>query len=77
VAPIIGGVGTVFGPLVGALALQTLGHLTSHAAGAVPGIDLVVFGILLIVMVAFAPEGIMGLLARLRRFLRRKPAEAQ
>jgi branched-chain amino acid transport system permease protein len=77
VAPIIGGIGTVFGPLVGALALQTLGHLTSHAAGAIPGIDLVVFGILLIVMVAFAPDGVMGLLARLRRLVRRKrPAEA-
>ncbi|MCZ7659002.1 MAG: branched-chain amino acid ABC transporter permease [Xanthobacteraceae bacterium] len=76
VAPIIGGIGTVFGPLVGALALQGLGHLTSHVAGEVPGIDLVVFGVLLIVMVAFAPEGIVGLLARLRRLGRRRPAEA-
>jgi branched-chain amino acid transport system permease protein len=76
VAPIIGGLGTVFGPLVGALALQGLGHLTSHAAGQIPGIDLVVFGVLLIVMVAFAPDGIMGLLKRLWRRRGATPVEA-
>lgn len=65
-APIIGGVGTVFGPLVGALALHGLGELTKGLAGRVPGIDLVVFGALLIAVVAFAPRGILGLAARFR-----------
>lgn len=61
-APIIGGVGTVFGPLVGALALHGLGELTKGLAGRVPGIDLVVFGTLLVLVVAFAPRGILGFL---------------
>jgi branched-chain amino acid transport system permease protein len=65
-APIIGGVGTVFGPIVGALTLHGLGEVTKLFAGRVPGIDLVVFGALLIVAVAFAPHGILGLLRRLR-----------
>ncbi len=65
-APIIGGIGTVFGPLVGALALHGLGELTKTFAGRIPGIDLVVFGALLIVAVAFAPDGILGLLRRLK-----------
>jgi branched-chain amino acid transport system permease protein len=65
-APIIGGVGTVFGPLVGAFALHGLGELAKIAAGRTPGIDLLVFGLLLVVAVGFAPTGILGLVARLR-----------
>jgi branched-chain amino acid transport system permease protein len=34
--------------------------------GAAPGVDLVVFGVLLIVSVAFAPQGLMGLVRALR-----------
>jgi branched-chain amino acid transport system permease protein len=68
-APIIGGLGTVFGPLVGALALHGLGELTKSFAGRIPGIDLVMFGSLLIVAVAFAPDGILGFVRRLRKRL--------
>jgi branched-chain amino acid transport system permease protein len=64
-APIIGGLGTVFGPLVGALALHGLGELTKGFAGSVPGIDLVVFGMLLVIAIAFAPDGILGVARRL------------
>lgn len=65
-APIIGGVGTVFGPLVGAVLLLGLGEVTKTAfanltGGAIPGVDLVVFGILLILCVAYAPRGVLGL----------------
>jgi branched-chain amino acid transport system permease protein len=66
-APIVGGLGTVFGPLVGAVALHGLGEITKLAAGSIPGIDLMVFGALLVVAVAFAPDGILGLLRRFRR----------
>jgi branched-chain amino acid transport system permease protein len=71
VAPIIGGIGTVFGPLVGAVVLQGLGHLTGHLAGEIPGISLVVFGALLILAVAFAPDGATGMAGRLWRRWRR------
>jgi branched-chain amino acid transport system permease protein len=64
-APIVGGLGTVFGPLVGALALHGLGELTKGFAGSVPGIDLVVFGMVLVLAIAFAPDGILGLARRL------------
>lgn len=65
-APIIGGVGTVFGPLVGAVVLLGLGEVTKTVfanlmGGSVPGVDLVVFGILLIICVAYAPRGVLGL----------------
>ena len=61
-APIIGGVGTVLGPLVGALVVKALGELTKLLAGDAPGLDLVVYGGMLIVVVAFAPRGIAGAL---------------
>jgi branched-chain amino acid transport system permease protein len=65
-AAIIGGLATVFGPLLGALAIRTLGELTKLIAGDAPGLDLVVYGAMLIVVVAFAPRGIAGLLTELR-----------
>jgi branched-chain amino acid transport system permease protein len=66
-APIIGGIGTVLGPLVGTLVLLGLGEaaktlFASLTGSAIPGIDLVVFGGALIACVAFAPRGIMGLI---------------
>jgi branched-chain amino acid transport system permease protein len=69
-APIIGGLGTVFGPLLGALALYFLGEFAKAIAGRTPGIDLALFGILLIVTVAFARHGLQGLLTRLSLSLR-------
>src|SRR6185503_4160017 len=66
-APIIGGLGTVFGPLLGALVVKTLGEATKLVTGDAPGLDLVIFGCVLILVVAFAPRGIAGLFASLRR----------
>jgi branched-chain amino acid transport system permease protein len=69
-APIIGGVGTVFGPLLGALVVKTLGELTKVVTGDAPGLDLVIYGSVLIVVVAFAPRGIGGLFADLQHRFR-------
>lgn len=74
-APIIGGLGTVFGPLLGALALHFLGEIAKGIAGRIPGIDLALFGILLILIIAFARDGLQGVLTRLSRGWRaRRPA---
>jgi branched-chain amino acid transport system permease protein len=62
--PIVGGLGTVFGPLLGAAALQALGEATRNLAGDVPGVSLVAYGLALVAMVMFLPRGIAGLLAR-------------
>jgi branched-chain amino acid transport system permease protein len=64
VGPIVGGLGTVFGPLLGAAALQVLGETTRNLAGDVPGASLVAYGVALVAMVMFLPRGVAGLLAR-------------
>jgi branched-chain amino acid transport system permease protein len=63
-APIIGGIGTPFGPLLGALVVKSLGEVTKLVTGDAPGLDLVIYGCVLILVVAFAPRGIAGLLRR-------------
>ena len=62
-APIIGGIGTVFGPLLGALVVKTLGEFAKLVTGDAPGLDLVIYGGVLVLVVAFAPRGIFGLAA--------------
>lgn len=59
-APVIGGVGTVLGPVLGAVALEGLGTLTRLVAGSRAGVDQVLFGILLIAAIAFVPGGLVG-----------------
>jgi branched-chain amino acid transport system permease protein len=60
-APIIGGVGTVIGPLLGALVVRILGEATKLLVGDAPGLDLVIYGAVLVLVVAFAPRGIAGI----------------
>jgi branched-chain amino acid transport system permease protein len=66
-APIVGGAGTVFGPVLGAFILHGLSEATKSVAGSVPGIDLVVFGIVLILVVRYPPRDLPGLLRRRRK----------
>lgn len=73
-AAIIGGAGTVAGPLIGALLIKSLGELAKSFIGEAPGLDLVVYGSMLIVVVALAPRGIAGVLSDRWRRSRLAPA---
>jgi len=73
-AAIIGGAGTVAGPLIGALVIKSLGELAKTLIGEAPGLDLVVYGGMLIAVVALAPRGIAGILSD--RWRRSRPAPA-
>ncbi len=64
-ASVVGGLGTVAGPVLGALVLAVLGEVLHGVAGPLPGADQVVFGLLLVAAIAFAPGGLAAL--RLRR----------
>ena len=58
---IVGGMGSIWGPLIGAIALDTLGHLTRNLFENAAGLSLVVYGVVLVLMVTFAPRGLVGL----------------
>ncbi len=60
--PIIGGIGTLFGPIIGAFLLtalaETLGEILLAAGIEVPGFKQVFYGICLLIVVMFLPDGI-------------------
>ncbi len=61
---ILGGIGTFWGPFLGALVLIPLQEYTraylSHLGA---GIDLIIFGVIIIIVMIKEPRGIMGLLS--------------
>jgi branched-chain amino acid transport system permease protein len=61
VAAIVGGMGTLWGPVLGALVLHTLADLTRNLFGELPGINLVIYGVVLVLIIMFMPRGIAGL----------------
>lgn len=61
VGAIVGGMGTLWGPVVGALALHVLADLTRNLFGQLPGINMVVYGCVLVLIVMFLPRGVAGL----------------
>lgn len=72
-APIIGGLGTVVGPLLGSFFIHGVGEAAKatigQALGDRPGVDLILFGTILILVLAFLPRGLAGLWAALWRRL--------
>ena len=62
---ILGGVGTIFGPLVGALILIPLSEFTRiYIGGTGSGLDLIAYGLLIIVFAVLQPRGVLGLLRK-------------
>jgi branched-chain amino acid transport system permease protein len=64
-APIVGGAGTLFASLLGALVIKTLGEVTKLLTSDAPGLDLVIYGLVLIAVVGLAPRGVAGVLTAL------------
>jgi branched-chain amino acid transport system permease protein len=66
--PVIGGLGTLFGPIVGAAALVLLGdgttEIVAKAGIEVPGIRQAVHGVLLLIVTIYLPNGLWPPLAR-------------
>jgi len=70
-APIVGGLGTVFGPVVGAFILTPLGEtltaLTGHFGINTPGVKAAFYGLALMVIIVLKPSGLWPWLARTLR----------
>ena len=62
---VLGGIGTLWGPALGAAVLIPLTEVTrSYAGGSGKGIDLIVYGALVIAVALSRPDGIVGLFDR-------------
>ncbi len=62
---VLGGVGTLWGPLLGAALLIPLSELSrSYLGGSGHGVDLMLYGGLIMLVALWRPEGLLGLFAR-------------
>ncbi|HVC12255.1 MAG TPA: branched-chain amino acid ABC transporter permease [Burkholderiales bacterium] len=66
--PIVGGVGTLFGPILGAVLLTWLADTLSNAVSAlgwnIPGVKQVFYGVVLLLVIVYLPNGIWPPIAR-------------
>jgi ABC-type branched-subunit amino acid transport system permease subunit len=66
----IGGPGTVIGPVVGSVCFVLLKELFAISLGQM---NVLIFGIVFILIILFLPEGLIGLMKRLRRAKKVQP----
>ena len=69
VVVLVGGIGTLAGPAVGAVTLIPTEEFLRARWGEFSGVSGLFYGVILMVVVVFAPDGIIGRLARLRSFI--------
>ena len=62
---IVGGLGTVFGPLIGSVVLHVVNEVARHFIDT-PGLSLIVYGVILIFIISYLPNGLVGLFRRSR-----------
>ena len=72
VAAIVGGIGTLWGPVLGAVVLHVLADITRNMFGQLPGINMVIYGAVLVIIVMFLPRGIGGLGATVKSLFNKK-----
>lgn len=65
--PIVGGLGTLFGPILGSFILTPLSEISRAylAKGGLEGLHLILYGVLAILVVLFMPKGILVYVKRL------------
>ena len=61
---IVGGAGTVLGPVIGAFVLTPMSELSRAALRGRAGVDVMLYGLVLILVISFLPNGLMGWVRR-------------
>lgn len=65
---VLGGIGTLWGPVLGAVILIPLTELTrSFIGGSGRGVDLILYGAMIVLISLARPEGLIGLFSRRRK----------
>ena len=70
---VMGGIGTVLGPIIGAVLLTFISEYTRVYLGKFGGLDMILYGVLVILIVLFLPRGLISLKDL---FIRKKVARA-
>ena len=75
---IVGGIGTLWGPLIGTVLLETTSTLLQSWLGSsIGGVQLTVYSLILMAVILWRPTGLIGIIGELRqRFAAKKPARA-
>lgn len=75
---IVGGIGTLWGPLIGTVLLETTSTLLQSWLGSsIGGVQLTVYSLILMAVILWRPTGLMGMIEELRQHhAGRKPARA-
>ena len=75
---IVGGIGTLWGPVIGTVLLETTSALLqSWLGGSVGGVQLTVYSLILMAVILWRPTGLIGIVGEAyQRYLRRRPARA-
>lgn len=74
VIAIIGGRGTLWGPVLGALVLLPAEEVARALSGGMVGVDMMLYGLLLMVVIRAEPRGLVAILGR---WLQRRPRGAE
>ena len=67
----------MFGPLLGALVVKSFGEGAKLIAGDAPGLDLIAYGSALVLVIAFAPRGVIGAIADARKWIMRSSTSSR
>ena len=70
---IIGGTGTVLGPIVGAFFTVPMSEITSAMFGHLPGMNLLIYGVIVILIILFLPEGVVSIFSSGKEKLKNLP----
>jgi branched-chain amino acid transport system permease protein len=75
---IVGGIGTLWGPVIGTVLLETTSTLLQSWLGSsIGGVQLTVYALILMAVILWRPTGLMGMIDEARhRFIHPKPAKA-
>lgn len=73
---IVGGMGTIEGPVLGSLIMILLSSLIRARFGDIPGLHLVIFATILVVMSTYKPQGMMAILEDIKNWIERRSSLA-
>ena len=64
---LMGGIGTVWGPVLGAFIMTFINQYSRALFNQAPGLNMVIYGVLVVIIILFLPNGIFSLFTNRRK----------